>query len=421
MPKMNAVFTDRALTTFYVNFLKHYKECKPRSSDTYALYNEMYAAIYNAVELPQYGSSLFHLNPAEKLKVYSAFNTMFYALLNQQQRQTFTPLAPHSKPVVIRVYQRYDGYRADDSFLFNWLLFNSLMHDCHHHGRIFSSGDWNSGNYHGHSASSSTTDWGQVIALLVVIALAAIAAVLAFMAMYYMLNSCLEGCARFYYNEGWLKASLMMATSVAFGAGANIASFTVLAGPLTSLAVLAGLNPIGILITGAVFLTIIGAGLGCFSMDLLYGSVAKNCNKDSMDPTDPLRYRLTEKEEKHLVQKGIDPVSVKCAIVALRASMVQDKKDKSTALFFHRSSEVSKALHKIRQLRAGAISSVEVGELFFNCKIGSTQPQSQQPPAYYSLSDSQLVASAPPVPLYWSALSSASPAVESDYASFKRV
>ncbi|MDR3501351.1 MAG: hypothetical protein P4L79_02105 [Legionella sp.] len=375
-------FTDHNLMLFYGNVLQHYKDCITRHNDVTSIYNELFLAVQFSLESPH--GNLHHLDPVEKAKVYKYFNAIFYALpfykdLSQQEQKNFKPELPKFNVEIKFVYNDYNRYNCHDSFLFDWLLLSSITHDCHSHHRFphggWPNGGWNHGNQHGHGGGSYSdkSDLSELLAALALLLLAAIAAVLASIAVYYMLNQFLEGAERFYYNEGWLRAALVMANSIAFGAGSTVLTLTFAAAPLTSLAIMAGFSPAVVVVTGAVLLSIIGAGIGAFAMNLLYGSL--QTNKNAMDPNDPLRFRLTAKEEYDLANNGIDPTMVKCAMVALRAEIAKilGNKDAEIPSFFSLKdksmTKVSECLQKVRNLRSGTLTSVQVGDLFFDCQL----------------------------------------------------
>jgi len=405
MPGLNTKFTDNNLKLFYANLLNHYQDCFKRSNpmDINAIYNEMYFAVRHTVESPE--GSLYHLLPLEKNKVYESFNAIFRALpiyrnLSQEQYDDFNPQIPVYDPQIIYVVTPY-RYNCNDSLLFDWLLLSSishnLQHHSHHHGSFSHGGGFSSGSFrHEHGGSSSNTDCGKLFALLLVIALAALAAVLTFIALYYILKQFADSLERFWFNEGWLKGMLMMASSIAFGAGTTALTFTLAAIPLIALATLAGLNPIGVVVTGAILLTIMGAAIGCYAMNLLYDSIDKKRNTDAMDPNDPCRYRLTATDEGKLIANNIDPIKAKCAMVALRAEIESlVGKDQPMPSFFSRhfgkGAKIQEKLQQLRELRNGELSEVKAGELVFDCsKVypnSYQQPvpgqQPSEPPPYY--------------------------------------
>jgi hypothetical protein len=370
-------FTDHNLMLFYGNVLQHYKDCITRHNDVTSIYNELFLAVQFSLESPH--GNLHHLDPVEKAKVYKSFNAIFYALpiykdLSQQEQKNFKPELPKFDVKIKFVYNNYNRYNCHDSFLFDWLLISSITHDCHGH-HTFPHGGFPHGGWptkHGHGGNSFDTD-SEVLAALALLIMAAVAAVLASIAVYYMLNQFLEGAERFYYNEGWLKAALVMANSIAFGAGSTVLSLTFATAPLTSLAIMAGFNPAVVVVTGAVLLSVIGAGIGAFAMNLLYRPM--QTDKNAMDPNDPLRFRLTANEEYNLASNGIDPSMAKLAIVALRSEIAKNLNSKSAEIpsFFSRKdksmTKVNECLQKVRDLRSGTLTSVQVGDLFFDCEL----------------------------------------------------
>lgn len=375
-------FTDNNLKLFYGNLLKHSKWCGEQNYNLQQTYEDMYRATYFTLYNPQ--GSLFTLEHNEKNKVMKAFNTIFYALpiytqaaTNPVNKPTLT-LPEVSNVIHITVIDnRYNRYRYDcyDGLLFDWLLISSLSTYRYNYGPYYG------GVYHTHPGSSSSSnrrsdnnDVGQAIALLILIVLALAAVALALVAFYYMLSESLTSVERFVYNEGWLKGGLMLASSLAFGTGGAALTLTLLSGPLMLLALTAGVSPVGVLVFGALAMTLITAGAGCFITNLIYDAVSKNNNQDSMDPSDPDRFRLTEDEEMNLMAKGIDPLKVKCAIVALRGEIatVLESNDKPVPSFLNRiffsGSAVQPLLDQVRALRAGKLDDVQINEMRFKCK-----------------------------------------------------
>lgn len=393
-------FTDHQLKLFYGNVLKHYHDCAKRKADVREIYDEMYLAVQHALNTP-FGS-LSHLDDAEKQKVYTAFNTIFYALPAFQkqglaQKAAFIPrLSKESEPnAAYVIYERSPYYRNDP--VFDWLLIRSITLDCHYQHRYGGGlGGWpsgSSGRNHGHSNNNDNADVAKLLALLALLFAAAVAAALACVASYYMLNEFLGSAERFYYGEGWLRGALMLASSVAFGLTSTILSFNFISPMLISLAMAAGLNPAVVVIAGTICVAVIGAALGTFAMDLLYGYTSKN--NEAMDPNDSLRFRLTNSDEKHLLSLGLDPIKVKCAMFALRAEMAdildKDKSGKDIPIpsFFNRvfgdGDRVQKLLQKVRQLRSGELCEVDVSGLHFDCRKPmdySVAPAMQEAPRY---------------------------------------
>lgn len=400
MPDLSKKFTDHKLKQLFGHVLNHYKNCAERQLDVYTMRQEMFAAVQYAIESPWSQSPMASLDRAEKEKAYAAFDKIFYALpiyrnMPAQDRRAFNPPIPQFNPKIKYVINEYNYYDCHDSTLMNWLILSSIIDSHNHlHNHHSAGGCCFPSNHHGHDACSSD-DMTKLIAALIVIALALIAAVVAFIALYYMLSEFANGVERFCYGEGWLKGALMFATSIAFGAGSASLTLNFAAAPLIALAVAAGFNPVGVVIMGAVLLSVIGAGIGCFAMGMLYDSINKSANKESMDPSDPDRFNLTAAEEERLRNKNIDPIAVKCAMVALRAEMAKFLgNEKPIPSFFSRhfnngGDNVQELLVKLRHLRKGDLTIVEVGDLYFDCRVpqpvfASTYYQPTPPPSYYS-------------------------------------
>lgn len=380
---LNSKFTDNNLKLFFGNLLTHYHEIKSRQivQDTNQIYNELYLSTQFILEHPN--GSFYHLDRIEKNKVYEVFNILFKALpiygkMSPQDKIDFKPILPQYRQ---DMFLKHDIkiYDCSNSTLYNWMLINSLMHRCYSHDSsvIMVPSTGSLGTVHSHrseeSKKESKNDLGQVIALLILISLAAAALVLTFVATYYLLNQFMNGFERIWYNEGWLKSVLLLASTITFGSVSTLFSLTIAATPLVALAVTAGINPVAVVAVGAISITLVGAGLACFVTDLIYGHIEKDKHKDSMDPEDPLRFRLTDSEEYNLLQNNIDPLVVKCAIVALRGEMskVLESNQPIPSFFsrkFGNNDKVQLLLQQVRSLRNGTLTELEVGGLYFNCK-----------------------------------------------------
>ncbi|MGC1181601.1 hypothetical protein [Legionella sp.] len=385
-------FTDHNLKLLYGNLLTHYKECiKDYNNDILATYNKMYLAVQYAVN---YGS-LSHLVYEEKQKVYASFNAIFYALplyrkLSEIDKHTFSPIHPEPRPKTDYVINNYTNYNCNDSIFYNWMLLRAISSNFHHYPSTHPGCDYTGSkdDPHRHRDKKNRNEsLAELMGLLILIALAAWAATLTLIALYYMFSEFLNSVERFYYNEGWLKAALMLASSTVFSAAAAVMSFSLGSAVLISLAIMAGLNPAAIVVTGTVLFAIMGGGLGCFAMSTFYNFINKQVNKDAMDPTDPLRFGLTAKEERHLIDTGLDPIKVKCALVALRAeiaSLLESEKPIPSFLsrMFGEGAKVQECLQLSRQLRNGLIGRVEVGDLVFDCKTMVVPQPVLQPSSY---------------------------------------
>ncbi|WP_454783935.1 hypothetical protein [Legionella sp. WA2024007413] len=401
MSGLSTKFTDLKLKQFYGHVLTHYKNCVDRGLDVTQMYNEMFLAVQYSLESPM--SPLYVLEREEKTKAYAAFNKIFYALplfrkLPTENQRTFNPKKPKFDPEVKYVINEYNYYNCHDSTLTNWLILSTIL-DSRRHAHSHDSSCCFPSNHHGRN-SSSDDDLGKLILGLLIIALAALAVILAFIALAYMIDEFANGIERFWYGEGWLKGALLFATSLGFGAGSTLLTLNFAAAPLIALAIAAGFNPVGVVILATVLLTTIGAGIGCLAMSMIYDSINQSKNEESMDPADPQRFQLTASEEAALLKKNIDPLAVKCAMVALRAEMAKFlENEKPIPSFFTRyfdknGSQVNDLLKTLRQLRKGELRIVEVGGLWFDCEI----PQPVYTPSFYSQPQAQYYVVKPTAP-----------------------
>ena len=381
MPQTNKM-TDAQLRQLYFGIAKHYKDCSERQPQMAIndIYNELYAGVYYSVNGPV--STLSRLDPLEKLKAFKVLNTFFNA---KSQPSVASSVAHHpvvlrygAPPTIIVHYYRGPRYCCNDDFLFTWLLLSSLNRPYYPHHGGYNPGHHNSS--HGHP--SNNKDNGLYMLLLV--ALATAAAALSFVALYYLLSESLNSAERFIYNEGWLQACTPFLGMAAGAAAAATLSTLFLTTPLASLALAAGIaNPVGIVVFGIVCLTIIGASAGGFVSDKIQNYVIKN--DEALDPADPHRFALTDAEARVLESRGIDPIKVKCAIVALRAQMG----DKPVPSLLNRSccssngDLIQVSLDTIRKLRRGDLFGVQVGSMYFDCvkdEVTYSSMASQQAP-----------------------------------------
>ena len=239
-----------------------------------------------------------------------------------------------------------------------------------------------------------------MLALLAVMA-AAVAAT--FVAMYFLLRDTADSVGRFWYNEGWMQATVTLVGMAISGAVASMLAETFVAGPLASLAIAAGVvNPIGIVVLGITCLTFIGAAAGSFITNAFQNYAIKQANADALDPSDPYRFALTPAEARRLEAKGYDPIKVKCAIVALRLEMGEQPALND----LYPDTKVMRCLEKIRKLRKGECESMTVGTMEFDFKatklpeayLPTATAVPVPPVAYYSSDDPSIVYVASSIP-----------------------
>jgi len=340
--------TDNQLAQLYLGFSRDYVELSDRGMNVNEIYQELYSRLHYSLVSPN--STMLLLNETEKNKARKVLNTFFSACPHYQR------LAPAFRHVfylqpcltVINHYPASDChyYCHSDDALFNWMLLSSFMSPhTHHHG----------------SRGCDSDNKG--LAYIIGIILLALVAILTLVAFYYMLSTFLNSIERFVYNEGWFKAGLNIAGILGGGAAGACLGIYIVAIPLIVLGIGLGLsNPLGLAIAGAVCLSIVGAALFCAFTNWVYPD-----DKDALDPKDAHRFAVTDEEAEHMLTKGIDPVKVKCAIVALRQELGKDQVPSLLERVFTKSGgEKQKLLQQVRQLRRGELTELKVGTMHFN-------------------------------------------------------
>ncbi|RAP35469.1 hypothetical protein B1207_12285 [Legionella quinlivanii] len=371
-----AVFTNNDMAKLYLNLSGDYEQLKNHSYprlNQQQIFSELARRVYQAVNAPN--SPWYTLPPEEKNKVfrvlYSFCNSLpQFAKLDDEYRRHYFNYATYPVFLQINVYDRhhnYDCYYArHNDFLFTWLMWDAMLNHHNHHGGV----DGCCGHNHDHENN------GEAWAMLLLILLAVIAAVLTFIALYYLLQKICSNVERLLFNEGWLQATISLASMLAGAAVGAIVGTFLLSTPLMWLAFTAGIsNPIGIAITGIVVMTILGAaGVAFISNAIQEYYISKN-NPHAADRADPFRIRaeLTDEEANKLITKGIDPFEITQAIIAVRHEMAAlDKKHSGSnhkkipsiwARWFTEAGRESDALmNTIRDLREGRLIYVKIGD-----------------------------------------------------------
>jgi hypothetical protein len=175
---------------------------------------------------------------------------------------------------------------------------------------------------------------------------------------------------RFYYNEGWMQASLSLLTlAVSITATAMIMT-AAFGASIASFAVAAGFAPTGVVVLSTICASLLAAALILPMKDWISNSMNSSSNPDALIPNDPCRFQLTSSEEQALMKKGQDPLVVKCAITALALEI---KKETPTSIWNALFKPSSPHLETIRKLRQGELRGrVQVGDATFDImqKVG---------------------------------------------------
>lgn len=396
-----AKMSDKQLQMLYFQFANKYDELIKQlpSASPQQKHDHLYYFLYNSLMSPF--SALSNLGPDEKQKTYTVLLAFLDAKLQSQSmgrsrldNNYVVPAPAQVRPVVVI----NNHYHDDRNLLLDLMIINSLSRRRYYYGyynpSIISIPN---PNVHGHpgmgSGRTNSQTKKEAYAFLLLAALVFSAAVLATFAVGYLWGQLARNAGRFYYNEGWFKATVSTLGAIAGGVAGAILTDTLLAAPLISLALTAGVSPVGVLILGTICVTLIAAALGQMLTNYVQNKAISAMNKDSIDEDEPYLFTLTDSEAARLERRNIDSVKVKCAIVELHEHMEDlSKRGPKDRFFDNRSAAFQKSLKIIRELRAGTYSdysnvSLPSSDLIFNCmKDGRSLPL-QQLPQQLAISD----------------------------------
>jgi len=218
------------------------------------------------------------------------------------------------------------------------------------------------------SSSSETA------AMILMVAGLAALIVLAAYAAWYIIKQIVELFDRIAYNEGLFRAGLEFLTLlVTYCLSATLIAI-VTTGPFMELALAAGTTSIIPAVLGVMCLTLIATAVEYYAVDAFASYVTSIFNTDALYPSEPERYGLTEEDEVRLrFEKNLDPIKIKCAIVALREE-IGDKQ--ASEVDADRNERTQQILDKIRELRRGDLISMSenltgIGKVAFDFRLPS--------------------------------------------------
>lgn len=336
--------TDNLLARVYTGIQTHHTEllALEPSLETRQIYDQLRLRLTNEILNQQ--SKLYFLSLDEQNKIQNILDTYFLAAYHQE-RDIITPWIGQPQAEEIKITLRITNYAlccdAINDAMFNWMLLSlAISH---------------SGGMPGHID-------GQAAANIIMIALA----ISALIALCYIVHVLCEVVEQLWHSEGGLKPALAITSLIGGGAAGAVG------GVFLGIA-LAGLvaNPIGLIIGAAICTSLIAAAL-----TVGFVRWVQPDDQDALDPKDAHRYTLTEAEERNLILKHIDPVKVKCAMVALRHQMNTEE----TPSFLYRHGfgraegrRIQDCLDEIRALRQGKHEDITVGSLVFDLRLEEPQ------------------------------------------------
>lgn len=419
MTKSENEFTSAHVKQLITGVLKHYKKRikEDASIDPSILYSELNQALVALIETP--GGSLNHLEVSQKRKAYHALNVVFGSLPIYRQLPVYSEMyktlsalveAPKDSMNYGEVSQKKKAYGALELFfqslprplnshlyadkslalvqntsdstipnafdfsestspVFNWLLLNSLLH---------------LGDHVVNEKHDKPYNRALILSMIVYTILTGVLFPVVSLAFYYLLRETFNSLERLWHNEGTLKPFLQLTGAFSFVWIGTIyiqhyyefflplALYMSL--PATLIVPYLSINlALTLIFIAAAAPSVFFASTANLASNTLYDTIDLKISKNSIDPTDSTRYRLTTDDKNNLKAKSIDPLAVECAIIAIRAQIANalGSNEESTPSLFSRlfqHPEVQVFLNQIRQLRRGEITEITVGELHFDCK-----------------------------------------------------
>lgn len=369
--------SDRQIAEIYFGLASHYQDCIIRSCTyTYEeIYNKLYEGIYCSLNNP-FGP-LYALSDEEKSTVYAVFNAFFTATPAFKasppayQNQHFQdPSQLPNSPINLTAYNEFNHGRY---YLtqFRWTTIEQACYLRYNPYPTSTHYNISTSNHHNHPSrhEENKSNQGDPHAYMLVLMIGAVVLGCALVSVYYLLSQTVNSLERIYYNEGYLQALTTLMVVAVAPVVATMFVEVIAHHSLIALAIAAGLsNPLGWASYAVLGLGFAGGALGTLLFNQVSYYSRKSANEDALDPQEPTRYTLTEAEAMALSQKGIDPIKVKCAIIALRAELGEDPTPSYFNRMFYADSKIQQNLNAVRALRSGKLTTVTIGQMTFDCK-----------------------------------------------------
>ncbi|TAL60810.1 MAG: hypothetical protein EPN84_08990 [Legionella sp.] len=392
-------FTDQDLVVFFSQMLNDYRKCEKELKLKTA--SEIYGYLYTSLdrEMTSAAGYFSNLDAQEREIVFKTFNAIFYALPIYHQLSPIEQEQFKVTPISVAPINSFSWFQLDTTEARSWIKISQLT------GSYGNKIPFNSPQREASNPSSTVATiinsllfvvgpltlfamWplmasfvpSDLVFEIIVCSTSAATGVLGLLSIVNLVNLWADGIERMWHHEGWQKPVLELVTSLVVGLG-SLALFCLVPGQFLLLVAFWGksLLALATLIITAIATPLIGASMGANLVEHCYS------NKEAIDPKDPQRYGLSDSETQHLLELNHDPITVKCAIVALRSEIAEiQNNDDPTPGFFNRHSGSGKTmqvlLDQVRELRRGTIFEVEVGDLYFDCRM-QTNPSVELQPA----------------------------------------
>jgi len=378
-------FNDNQLAELYLGLSEHYDKLSEKKCAPSDIYKKLAKSVFQKLSDPKnklnnlaisqelLNSSkqkdkdeIEHLK-REQLKVWNVLRVVFETRSKQQKPSLQgSPIKEElfNNPIILinaASFGKSHSYceHTDTDFL-KWAAFCSIFNShCYtgSHPMLLDCGG-------GFGGSSSCNLDSEFVFFIILAFVAAVAIIIAAFCLYYILRELANSIERFVFDEGWLQAAITLAGMIAGAAAGTAAGYFIAAPAIIMLALSAGVsNPAGWVILGIVCLAIIAGAVGTFVVNEIQEYLLMQANKDAIDPEDAKRFSLSKSEE-YLVEKGLDPIAIKCAITEIHSQLGTDPLPAYVdRAFFNQNAlrGIQQKMELVRLLREGKLESLAIG------------------------------------------------------------
>ncbi len=357
-------FTDNQLAQLFLELKKDFQT----NQQSRMAVEEITQTLWGKLTWSLQNGRLKDLDSGEKQKAYQVFDTLIQSMPAYQQLPKEQKEIKLKYPSIQHIHHHHyrDPYCNHSDPLLSWAILSSFSRPTYINNNY---GGYGGSHHHGRKKKDNEGDkLSQLILVLMLMGLALSALILTL----FTLRELVDCGDRLIHNEGMLRAITSMSLMTVSGMMGAFIGSVLLAGPLTALAVAAGMSPVGVNFLATLALTLIGSGLSAlltnqFRLQELF--ISKN-NKDALDPSEPQRFSLTLEQESKMKQQGWDIIKVKCAMVAIRDEMANSHvHDKVWRMFTNKGQSHQKLLEQLRNLKEGQCADeIQVGDMYFDLR-----------------------------------------------------
>ncbi|MFC3908149.1 hypothetical protein ACFORL_03555 [Legionella dresdenensis] len=355
----NDKLSDSDLSNLYLYFSNTFKE-RYVSGNAQQVFHELWNELFYWVTDPN--CELSQLPYAEKQRAFLILDTAIKSLPEFRQ-SGHTPMNFFIPPAKIEIHvhhHHHKKYRHFDNVITEIFLWGALWN------YLFPSYTHNS---HGHNNNAFNNFLYRLIS--------AVAVIVAVGAFYYLIGHLFNGFERMLHNEGWMQATVSLASTLAGAAGGALLGYYVVSVPLMMLGFSLGMsNPAALAILGIVALTAVSAAIFGAIGNWAADKNARNKNPDALVQNDPYRFRLTDEEAAKVEAKGYNSDVAKCAIVDAAQKIAENKgvNNRIYRVLFTNGRREQRDLEVVRTIREDKLTNalVSVAGKTLNLRVRAT-------------------------------------------------